>query len=56
MSNAIFSYRFWIFLIGFFCFTQTFGQNIRLSFIITDAGAYEIPDATVSLDQKKFKK
>ena len=55
MSNAIFSYRFGLFVMSFFCFTQAYSQNIRISFIITDAAAYEVPDATVTLNQKKYK-
>ncbi|MGI8637019.1 MAG: TonB-dependent receptor plug domain-containing protein, partial [Segetibacter sp.] len=55
MSNSIFSYRLGLFILGFFCFAQAFSQNIRLSFIITEAGANEVPDATVSLNQKKYK-
>lgn len=45
-----------VFLLVFMaCSTYSFAQNIRYSFVITDVLSNSVPNATVSLNQKKFK-
>lgn len=40
---------------SFACSATAYNQNIRISFIITDVEVNQVPDATISLNQKKFK-
>lgn len=55
MSNYNRFYKLLLLLLFFSCTVEVFSQKIRVSFIITDAAFNDVPNATILLNQKKYK-